>query len=756
MLLKACDFSCKIVTLLNVLAILFLIFSVCPWGFVQAQSGEGINDREAQRHLDLGLEYELADELDLALEEYYVAAQAESDDLALKARRGINRVLSKRNSFWNQVRRELEKFLVWLTSSLGKLILLITLFLLVGQIILLAIDAQQSWKVIPFFDLTQNDLGEAVSESIIAHIHEIRLLHIHVSEGMLNVSEEVDLPSFGASSHKESMLASLKSMDSLDVSGIGLPVGSVLSSIVQWLDMGGNHISGTIQKQGQDLHLSAQLHKGRRSGVDKMWAVRGCIDENGTGATLFNLERELANCIMFDVQEEWAASTPQSLMFFTEGLKHFQSFQVHPTVQEENLQKAVELFKNSLSIDPSYVAAMYNLALVYQNLGLHQEALETLKRLRLQPDHGLDLEIAYNLGIAYYHSLLGDWTYDYAEREFARVVEALAEKDNVGTDRELLALAHCGLTSVCAQKIHYENSDLENLFRLATQHYRKSLAIVNQNPQIVAVAHTAIGMALLNMKQVKKAVAKFEEAVRMKPDYWRAYIHWGRAEMTAGKPERAVICLKQALALNPEYEFAQYQLGIALKKLGEYERAAEAFSRAPSIAKAHDERGSILAEHRQEYQAALVEFEKALEIKEDLSNALVNIAWYILEAGYRDDEHLDKALECARKAVELDEDTGNAWHRHSVLGRVYLTRGDFEMARKELEESIRLNEKMPQSYFFLAKTHLELGDLKAARKALAEFLNRPSKSPWYGGTHETAVTLIQEISEQLERINDIQ
>ncbi len=55
----------------------------------------------------------------------------------------------------------------------------------------------------PFLDLTKNDLGEAVSESIVSLMHEARLVHLNTSAGTLNVSEEVDLSSFGAPSYRE-------------------------------------------------------------------------------------------------------------------------------------------------------------------------------------------------------------------------------------------------------------------------------------------------------------------------------------------------------------------------------------------------------------------------------------------------------------------------------------------------------------------------------------------------------------------------
>lgn len=718
-------------------------------GDAHSQSGT-IDDVEAQRHLEFAQEYELTGKWDQALDEYQIATRAESSNLALEAHKGIIRVLKKKTSFSAEIRRDLDAFFVWLTSGVIKLAVVFIVFLLLQRVIFYSIDRNRSWTIAPFFDLTGNDWGEAIASNIVAHMHKVRMLHISSSKGMFNVSEEIDLPSFGTSTYQESMLSSLKAMDSLDVSGIGLPIGSVLSSIMRWLDMGSNHISGTLQKQGQNLELSAQLHQGRRAGVSKIWSARTQTEQGELGSYLPDLEYELSLRILFYLQELWGASTPKSLELFTKGLRHLQIFQVHPTVQTENLEKAVDFFERALAIDPSYIAAMYNLAITYHILGKHQPAIDLLKRLRLRPDHGLELEIAYNLGVAYYHSLLGSWVYDLAEQEFNKVVQNLSEETSIELERELLALSHCGLTSVYAQKIHYKPEHAKSLRDLATKHYYKALRIAPYDPPIKAIAHVAMAMTLLNMGQVNESIVKFKKAVQLKPDYWRAYIHWGRAEMAAGNPEHAVLCIKQALALNPEYEFAQYQLGIAYKHLGKYEEAVKAFACAPGIAKAHDERGAILAEHYKNYKAALVEFERALDIKPDLSNALVNIAWYMLEAGYHDSEHLDRALQCAQRAIELDKDTANAWHRHAILGRVYLVRGQLSMARKELERSIQLNKAMPQSYFFLAKTLLDLGDLKAAKEALAEFLNRSSTSSWYNKTRETAIALIKEVSDQLK------
>ena len=215
----ASNHSFKRVVLLGLFVGLLLLPKLSVWNsnVVHAQSG-GMDDAEALRHFELALVYEIAGEWDLALEEYRIAAQAESDELAQQARDRIARILSQKRSFSNQVKSDLSKFLIGATSNLTKLLISAIMLVLFGKVFLFLTTRRTSWTVMPFLDLTKNDLGEAVSESIVSLMHKARLVHLNTSAGTLNVSEEVDLPSFGAPSYREAQFSSLKALDSLDVS----------------------------------------------------------------------------------------------------------------------------------------------------------------------------------------------------------------------------------------------------------------------------------------------------------------------------------------------------------------------------------------------------------------------------------------------------------------------------------------------------------------------------------------------------------
>ena len=101
--------------------------------------------------------------------------------------------------------------------------------------------------------------------------------------------------------------------------------------------------------------------------------------------------------------------------------------------------------------------------------------------------------------------------------------------------------------------MHSNPQRADEYFDRALKHYDEALRIdLSPGAQVAAIAHTAIGMAYLNHRTAegdpgefkRKAADKFRTAVQLKPDYWRAYVHWGRAEMAKGDFEAAVACLK--------------------------------------------------------------------------------------------------------------------------------------------------------------------------------------------------------------------
>ena len=89
-----------------------------------------------------------------------------------------------------------------------------------------------------------------------------------------------------------------------------------------------------------------------------------------------------------------------------------------------------------------------------------------------------------------------------------------------------------------------------------------------------------MGNELLQVGKVEDAIAHFEQALRIKPDYAEAHNNLGIALELAGKIEEAITHFEQALRIKPDYVWAHYNLGAALEKAGGVPEAIEHYEQA--------------------------------------------------------------------------------------------------------------------------------------------------------------------------------
>ena len=114
-----------------------------------------------------------------------------------------------------------------------------------------------------------------------------------------------------------------------------------------------------------------------------------------------------------------------------------------------------------------------------------------------------------------------------------------------------------------------------------------------------AEAQNNMGMALIWQEKFDEAARSFGEALRNQPDYADARNNLGRALMWQGKLDEAAQQFVQALRIKPDFAAAQSNLGMVLMTQGKLDEATQRFGEAlridPGYAEAHDKLGSVLA-----------------------------------------------------------------------------------------------------------------------------------------------------------------
>jgi predicted O-linked N-acetylglucosamine transferase (SPINDLY family) len=157
-------------------------------------------------------------------------------------------------------------------------------------------------------------------------------------------------------------------------------------------------------------------------------------------------------------------------------------------------------------------------------------------------------------------------------------------------------------------------------FEKAIAHYEKALTL---DPDYVEVLYNA-GIVLLKLKRYDEALVSFDRALAIEPNFAEAINNRGNALFDLKRYDEALADYDRALALRPEFTHALSNRGAALVELKRHEEARASCDRAlaidPADAAALANRGTAFFELRRFVEAAK-DFEQLLVIDPDYDYA---------------------------------------------------------------------------------------------------------------------------------------
>lgn len=238
--------------------------------------------------------------------------------------------------------------------------------------------------------------------------------------------------------------------------------------------------------------------------------------------------------------------------------------------------------------------------------------------------------------------------------------------------------------------------------RLAIRWINASIDIDAFNP----ASHLNLGLAWQAQGQWPRALACFDEALRLQPDYAQGLLHRGGALHACQRLDEALQCYQRVLQLHPDFAEAWYNQGLALAALGRTAQAQASYARAialrpgyapalnncgvileaqqqldeaahhyglaiasqPDFAPAHYNLGNV-RRTQQRWQEALAAYDTCLALQADNAQAWLNRALALQALGLR-----AQALECYDRAITIDPHYADAyWNKALDL----LAAGDF-------------------------------------------------------------------------------
>ena len=224
------------------------------------------------------------------------------------------------------------------------------------------------------------------------------------------------------------------------------------------------------------------------------------------------------------------------------------------------------------------------------------------------------------------------------------------------------------------------------------------------------------GRAALDRRDYNKAIADLTESIRLRP-YYYAYllraIAYNRGDFLGGNP-LALADFSEAIRLNPNYAHSYYSRGIMYNQFGEKDSALADFTRylhfRPNDADAYYERAYIYLRDKKDYDRAVADFTKAIQLSTD--NARIKHIYVTLLNHYSNIKDFNGFITmCNQMASKFPND----FYLFNVRGSGYLRMDEYDRAIAEFNESIRLDPNAYGVYDNRGLAWYKKGDYKQAR-----------------------------------------
>jgi tetratricopeptide (TPR) repeat protein len=219
------------------------------------------------------------------------------------------------------------------------------------------------------------------------------------------------------------------------------------------------------------------------------------------------------------------------------------------------------------------------------------------------------------------------------------------------------------------------------------------------------------------------AIADYDQAIRLNPNYSDAYRLRGVARAESGNRQGAITDFNQAIQLNPNFTMAYYNRATLYHKLGSMQRAIADYDQAirlnPNFAIAYFNRGKARY-YLGDQLGAIADYDQAIRLNPNFTAA------YSARGAIRNalGDRKGSINDHDREVQSAPNDAIAYWNR----GVARLRSGDIQGAIVDFDQSIRINPNDASTYNERAAARLRLGDKQGA---IADFNQAIQINPNY-------------------------
>ncbi|EAW36890.1 tetratricopeptide repeat protein [Lyngbya sp. PCC 8106] len=375
--------------------------------------------------------------------------------------------------------------------------------------------------------------------------------------------------------------------------------------------------------------------------------------------------------------------------------------------QTDQLEKAISCYQKAIDLQPNQVKFYLKLAAILDIQGKTIQAISYYQTiLRLQPDCSEAIVALRQLTQVddpnnWANNLTGLSFVSNSREEFEEGGVDLASPLTEAIETE----QHYPINHSQTDDIFVENA--ENITPLETK-YNELKAYQSQAKFCV------------DQGQFEQAITICQQALKIQPKFYHAYVILGNALHFQGKLEAAIRAYSQVLKLQPNFAEIYGNRGTMYAKLNQIDKAIADYQQAlelqPNFAVVHWNLGKIF-QRLGRFEESIKSWKTALEIQPNLNGAKLHIELGNLLTGQK---QFKAAISSYQKALEIQPSEVEA---HLNLGCLYSEQKQYETAIKTFQAGIQINPKNLDLYLNMGFALVKLNHHQEAINCYQNLLN---------------------------------
>ncbi|GAB5410300.1 MAG: hypothetical protein BalsKO_26650 [Balneolaceae bacterium] len=325
----------------------------------------------------------------------------------------------------------------------------------------------------------------------------------------------------------------------------------------------GHILEGSVRRSGDRVRITAQLIK-----VDDgyhMWSET--YDRELTAENIFGIQEEISRKVLNELKVRLLPETEEQLSEIpTNDIEAYNIYlkgtQYEATRIAEDLELAIQQYKEAIRLDPGFAKAYARLAISYDLLALYGSIPNEEKEILIQSNVDQALFINENIPEAY----AAQGLMNYSNGEYQKGIEALEKaielNPNYGIAYTWLGNAHwrAGSPNKIVIDLYQKAYEIDPLNNVVNSNYARSL-IFEDKPE--------------------EALEIFQARVKLEPKYLFSYYRIAEINMyQLGNTSKAFETMLEARKVDPDAALNYTQFSILASDAGFHDFAKELYKEA--------------------------------------------------------------------------------------------------------------------------------------------------------------------------------